>query len=133
GIAHLIGAEESMQRAVRSAGRKLRTILTGPLIVFLLFSAGLLALEYLPAPDDARYAIAALRPLNFSFLTWLQATTFFFPFGTIVLFVLGVIHGVRRWFAFFFLPISVLMLLKMYAAGSHGAFLDKFRYLTFVT
>ena len=43
------------------------------------------------------------------------------------------IHGVRKWFAFFFLPIGVLTLFKMYAAGSHGAFLDKFRYLTFVT
>jgi hypothetical protein len=133
GIAHVVGAEESMHRAVRSAGRNLRTIMTGPLVVFVLFGAGLLALEYLPAPDDARYAIAALRPLNFSFLTWLQAITFFFPFGIIVLFVLGVIHAVRRWFAFFVLPISVLTLLKMYAAGSHGAFLDKFRYLTFVT
>ncbi len=133
GCAHLAGAEESMHRAVRSVGRKLRTIMTGPLVVFLLVAAGLLALEYVPAPEGVRYAVAALRPLNFSFLTWLQAITFFSPFGIIVLFVLGVIHGVRRWLAFYLLPIGVLTLFKMYAAGSHGAFLDKFRYVTFVT
>jgi hypothetical protein len=133
GIAHVVGAEEQIERAVRSAGRHLRTIVTGPLSVFLLVGAGLLALEYVPIPDDLRYVIAGLRPLNFSFLTWLQAITLFLPFGIIVLFVLGVIHGVRWWFAMFFLPISLLVLLKMYAAGSHGAFLDKFRYLTFVT
>ncbi len=132
GIAHIVGAEEWMQRAVRSAGRHLQTIVTGPLVVFFLAGAGLLALEYVPIPNGW-WAMAALRPLNFSFLTWLQAITFFFPFGIVVLFVLGVIHGVRRWFAFFLLPIGVLTLFKMYAAGSHGAFLDKFRYLTFVT
>jgi hypothetical protein len=133
GIAHVVGAEEWMQRAVRSAGRHLRTIVTGPLAVFLLFSAGLLGLEFVPVPENWRYAIAGLRPLNFSFLTWLQTITLLFPFAIVVLFVLGVMHGVRRWYAFFFLPISVLTLFKIYASGSHGAFLDKFRYLTFVT
>ncbi len=132
-IAHVVGAEEALQRALRSLGQYLRTIVTGPLVVFLLVSAGLLALEYVPAPDDWRYASAALRPLNFSFLTWLQAIMLFFPFAIVVLFVLGVIHGVRRWLAFFLLPISLLVLLKAYASGSHGAFLDKFRYLAFVT
>ncbi len=111
----------------------LGTIVTGSLFVFLLVSAGLLALEYVPVPNDLRWVIAALRPLNFSFLTWLQAIALSFPFWIVVLFVLGVIHGVRRWFAFFFLPIGLVTLLKMYASGSHGAFLDKFRYLTFVT
>ncbi len=132
-VADVVGAEEWMQRAVRRAGRHLRSIVTGPLSVFLLVSAGLLALEFVPIPEDLRYAVAGLRPLNLSFLTWLQAISFFFPFGIIVLFVLGVIHGVRRWFAFFLLPISFLILLKVYASGSHGAFLDKFRYLAFVT
>ncbi len=133
GVAHLVGAEERMQRALRSAGRHLRTIITGPLVVFLLVSAGLLALEYVPVPDAWRYASAGLRPFNFSFLTWLQAIGLFFPFAIVVLFVLGVIHGVRRWFASFLLPITLLVLLKAYASASHGAFLDKFRYLTFVT
>jgi hypothetical protein len=133
GIAHVVGAEDSMQRAVRSTGRYLRMIVTGPLAVFLLASAALLALEYVPVPEDWRYVIAGLRPLNFSFLTWLQTITLLFPFAIVVLFVLGVIQGVRRWFAVFFLPISLLTLFKVYAAGSHGAFLDKFRYLTFVT
>jgi len=133
GIAHVVGAEESIQRGVRSAGRHLRSIVAGPLPLFLLFGAGLLALEYVPVGDALRSTSAGLRPLNFSFLTWLQAITFFFPFGIIVLFVLGVIHGVRRWLAFFILPIAVLTLLKVYASGSHGAFLDKFRYLAFVT
>ena len=132
GIAHVVGAEESLQRAVRSVGRSLRGIATGPLAVFLLAGAGLLGLEYVPVPEEWRYAIAGLRPLNFSFLTWLQTITLLFPFAIAVLFVLGVIHGVRRWLAFFVLPISLLTLFKVYASGSHGAFLDKFRYLTFV-
>jgi hypothetical protein len=133
GIGHTAGAEEWVQRKVRRAGRHLRSLVAGPLPVFLFVSAGLLALEYVPVPDDFRYLIAGIRPLNFSFLTWLQAIALFFPFGIIVLFVLGVIHSVRRWFTFFFLPISLLTLFKVYASASHGAFLDKFRYLTFVT
>ena len=133
GIAQVTGGEAAWRRALRSIGRHLRTIVAGPLPVFLLVAAGLLALEFVPVPAEWRYAIAGLRPLNFSFLTWLQAITLFFPFAIVVLFVLGVIHGVRHWFAFFLLPISLLVLLKVYASGSHGAFLDKFRYLTFVT
>lgn len=133
GLAHVVGAEEILQRALRSVGRVLRSIVAGPLVVFLLVSAGLLALEFVPVPAEWRYAIAGLRPLNFAFLTWLQAITLFFPFAIVVLFVLGVIHGTRRWLDFFVLPISLLVLLKVYASGSHGAFLDKFRYLTFVT
>jgi hypothetical protein len=133
GVAHVLGAEDRIQHAVWSTGRLLRPIFTGALPVFLVFSIGLLALEFVPVPDAFRYAIAGLRPLNFSFLTWLQAIVLFFPFGIVVLLVLGMIHGVRRWFAFFLLPISLLVVLKVYAAGSNGAFLDKFRYLTFVT
>lgn len=133
GIAHVAGIEDGLQRALRRAGQHLRSIVAGPLVVFLLVSVALLALEYVEVPDDWRYAFAALRPLDLSFLTWLQAITLFFPFAIVVLFVLGVIHGVRRWFAFFVLPISLLVLFKVYASGSHGAFLDKFRYLTFVT
>jgi hypothetical protein len=133
GLAHVVGAEEGAQRMVGAAGQQLRTILTGPLSVFLLVSGGLLALEYVPMPDDWRYAIVSIRPLNFSFLTWLQAITLFYPFAIVVLSVLGMIHAVRQWFAFFLLPISVLLLLNFYASVSHGPFLDKFRYLTFVT
>ena len=133
GIAHVVGAEERMQRAVRSGGRLLRTIVAGPPVVFLLASAALLALEFFEVPDAWRYAFAALRPLNLSFLTWLQAITLLFPFGIVVLFVLGVMYGVRQWFGFFLLPISLLVMLRLYASGSNGPFLDKFRYLTFVT
>ena len=133
GVAHVVGAEEALQRALQSVGRFLRSIVAGPLAPFLVVSAGLFALELVPVPADRRYAFAALRPLNFAFLTWLQTITLFFPFAIVVLFVLGMIHGVRRWFTFFLLPISLLVLLKVYAAGSHGAFLDKFRYLAFVT
>ena len=133
GIGHVVDAEDPMQRAVRTAGRRLQTLLTGPRAVFLLVAAVLLGLEYVPVPENWRYAIAALRPLNFAFLTWLQTIMLLFPFAIVVLFVLGVIHGVRRWFALFLLPISVLTLFKIYASGSHGAFLDKYRYLTFVT
>ncbi len=134
GVAHVVGAEGMLQRTLRGAGRRLRTtILTGPLVVFVLAGVGLLALEYVPMPDDWRYPIVALRPLNFSFLTWLQAIALFFPFAIVVLFLLGMIHGVRQWFDFFVLPISLLVMLNVYASGSSGAFLDKFRYLTFVT
>jgi hypothetical protein len=133
GVAHVIGAEERLQQAVRKAGHWLQTIVMGPLGAFLAVAVALLALEYVPIPESLRWVVAALRPLNFSFLTWLQALTFFFPFAIVLLLVLGAIHGVRRWFAFFLLPITVVMLLKMYAAGSHGAFLDKFRYVALVT
>jgi hypothetical protein len=133
GLAHVAGAEATLQRALWSVGRLLRTIVTGPLAVFLVASAALLALEFVPIPADWRYPVAGLRPLNFAFLTFLQAITLFFPFAIVVLFVLGLVHGVRRWLTFFLLPISLLVVLKVYAAGSHGAFLDKFRYLTFVT
>lgn len=133
GVARVAGADDALRGALRSAGRYARAIVAGPRAGFLLVALGFLALEFVPVPADWRYAVAALRPLNFAFLTWLQAIMLLFPFAIVVLFVLGVIHGVRRWLDFLLLPISLLVLLKVYAAGSHGAFLDKFRYLALVT
>lgn len=132
-VACVVEAEGRLQSGLDNVGDRLRTIVAGPLPAFLAAATALLALEYLPITDAWRYPMAALRPLDFSFLTWLQAIALLFPFAIVVLFVLGLVHGVRRWFAFLLLPISLLVLLKVYASASHGAFLDKFRYLALVT
>ena len=60
--------------------------------------------------DSGRLAIRGRRfsAAQLVVLDVVAGDSFFFPFGIIVLFVLGVIHGVRRWFAFFLLPISLL-------------------------
>jgi hypothetical protein len=76
---------------------------------------------------------AGLRPLNLSFLLMPWSRGVFLPFGIVVLFVLGTVHGVRHCLAFFVLPVSTLVLFKVYASASHGVFFERFRYLTYLT
>ena len=132
GVAKTFGWESGVRRAAWAAVRFARSIIAGPLSIFLLVVAVLFGLQCLPRLGSISYVIDAIAPLNFSFLLLPQKLGIFLPFGFIALFILGVVHAARRWFSFFLLPITLLVLFKMYAAAAQGNF-EHFRYLTFLT
>ncbi len=78
---------------------------------------------------QAKWVLAGLNPLNLSIfqLPFLLATLF--QPGIVVLFVLGIIHGFRRWRSTMGLPVALVGLWGIYATASHGVFLEAFRYL----
>jgi hypothetical protein len=134
GVAKTLGWEPAVRRAAGVAARFLRTIVTGRLSVFVAVAVGFAALEFLPwSGNEVGWMVAGLRPLNLSFLTMPWWLSVFLPLGIIALFVLGTIYALRRWLAFFLLPVSSLILFKVYASASHGVFFERFRYLTFLT
>ncbi len=143
GMAKTLGWESRLRDMVRRTLQLVSSIVTARLSVFLFVSLALASLELWPLGTDiVGWAVAGLRPLNFSFLNmpWMLGISLplpgtpcvFLPFGLIVLFVLGMVYGLRRWVPFCLLPISVVILLKVYAAASHGVFFERLRYLTFV-
>ena len=131
-VAKELGWEAEMRRAVRGAGRLVRSIVAGRLSIFVLATAALLAMRFLPRMGPVSYAIDGIAPLNLSFLLMPQKLGVFLPVGLIVLFVLGLVHSTRRWVSFVLLPITLLTLFKTYASATQGAF-EAFRYLTFLT
>jgi hypothetical protein len=131
--AKAFGFEGTLGRAVRRTGELLRSILAGPLGRFLAVAVGLVLLGQLSWPTPARWLIDGFEPLNLSFLNLPWALGVFLPAGVIVLFALGLIHATRRWSSFCLLPITVLILFKVYVSAAHGTYFETFRYLTFVT
>ena len=132
GAAKIFGWEQQVRQAMSAVGRWTRAVVAGRLPIFLLVIAALFALQCLPWMGSVSYVIDGIAPLNFSFLLLPQKLSIFLPWGLIGLFILGVIHAVRRWFSFFLLPITLLTLFKMYAAAAQGNY-EHFRYLTFLT
>jgi len=130
--ARIFGWEAEVRRAAADGGRLLRSVVSGPLSVFVLASLVLCAVQWLPWMGHLSYVLAALAPLNLSFLRLPWKLGVFLPVGVIILFVLGVVHGTRRWLTFLMLPISLLILFKLYDIAMQGVF-EGFRYLTFVT
>lgn len=132
GLAKELGWDTSVRRAAQGVGQLLRSIIAGPLPIFLLVTAALVAIGFLPWVGHLSYAIEGIAPLSLSFLLLPQKLGVFLPFGFIALFVLGMIHATRHWLSFFLLPISFVVLFKIYAAATQGM-LESFRYLTFLT
>jgi hypothetical protein len=128
----VFGCEAAVQRAAAAGGGLVRSVVSGPLLLFVLASLALLAVQCLPWMGHLSYAIAALAPLNVSFVLLPMKLAVFLPIGVIVLFILGVVHGARRWLASLLLPISSLILFKLYDSATRGIF-EGFRYLTFLT
>lgn len=134
GLSRLAGWEPAILGAARRVAAALRALVTGPAAILILVAVGLAALELVQWPgNELGWMIAALRPLNLSFLTLPGLLAVFLPFGIVALFVLGMVHSLRRWFAFFLLPVSTIILFKIYASASHGVFFERLRYLTFLT
>lgn len=134
GVVRAWGWEAVVRRAGRATANVLWAVVAGRLSVFLGFAVGLAVLEFLPWPTDiVGWAIAGLRPLNLSFLSMYWTLSAFLALGFIVLSGLGVIHGLRRSLAFLLLPVSFLVLLKVYASASHGVLFERLRYLAFLT
>jgi hypothetical protein len=130
--ARVFGWEAEIRRAATAGGRLVRSVVSGPLSVFVLASLVVCAVQWLPRMGHLSYALEALAPLNLSFLRLPWKLGVFLPVGVIILFVLGVVHGTRRWLAFLLLPISLLILFKLYDGAMQGVF-EGFRYLTFLT
>lgn len=134
GAAAVLGWEAPVQRAARRFGGWVLALLRAPLGIFLLVCIPLAWLEFVSwSGTDASWIIAGLRPFNFSFLTLPGSLSVFLPFGFILLFLLGIVYTLRRWFSFLLLPVSLLVLFKIYGAAAHGVFFERFRYLTFLT
>jgi hypothetical protein len=134
GVLRAWGWEPAVRRVARRAANLLNELVAGPLSVFLVAAVGLALLEFLPWPTDiVGWAIAGLRPLNLSFLSMFWTLGVFLAFGFVALSALGVIHALRRWLAFLLLPVSFVILLKVYASASHGALFERLRYLAFLT
>jgi hypothetical protein len=133
-LATLLGWRPVIHRATRRALEGLRSLVSGRLSILVIVTVGLALLEIVQWPgNEVGWMIAALRPLNFSFLTMPWWLSLFLPFGFVILFVLGMVHTLRRWLAFFLLPVSTIILFRIYASASHGVFFERFRYLTFLT
>jgi len=133
-VARTCGWEPALRRAVTAAVDLLRSVVSGRLPVFLIVAGGLALLEFLPWPGNVwGWAAAGLRPLNLSFLTMYWTLSIFLAFGFIALSGLGWIHALRRWAVFLLLPLSFLVLLKVYSSASHGVLFERLRYLAFLT
>jgi hypothetical protein len=133
-VVRTCGWESTLHRAGKAAVDFLLSVVRAPLPVFLIVAGALALLEFVRWPGDIwGWAIAGLRPLNLSFLTMYWTLGVFLAFGFILLSALGLIHGLRRWSAFLLLPISFLVLLKVYASASHGVLFERLRYLAFLT
>jgi hypothetical protein len=133
-LAHALDREPAVRRLTDSGARALHALVAARRWIFVLVAAGFATLEFVEWPADRiGWMAAGLRPLNLSFLMMPWSLGVFLPFGIIVLFVLGTVHAVRHWFSFFVLPVSTLVLFKIYASASHGVFFERFRYLTYLT
>ncbi len=132
-LAAVLGWQAHAQRAAHAVLAGLRALIAAPLWVLAAVVAGLLLIDRLPWPLHARWLLAGLQPVNLSFLNMPRALGVFLPWGLIALFLLGVVHAVRRWFAFALLPFTLIILFKVYASAGHGAFFEMFRYLTYLT
>jgi hypothetical protein len=125
--------QAAMQRAAAASVEFLHSIVSARLPIFLIAAGALAALEFLPWPGNIwGWAAAGLRPLNLSFLAMYWTLGALVAFAFVALSVLGVIHGLRRWPAFLLLPITFVVLLKVYATASHGVLFERWRYLAFL-
>lgn len=89
-------------------------------------------------PGDPRvgWAIDGLFPFNPSFLTPPRFLAVYLPLGLVLLIVLGTIDAFRRPFRTFFLPLSLLVLWRVYYSATHGyggPFYERFRFMTYLT
>jgi hypothetical protein len=131
--AMLLHGEGAIRAAARRGVDGLRRLLTGPAWRLLAVGIALMALELVQWPgNEWGWMAAALRPLNLSFLLLPSLLGVVLPFGIVILFVLGMVHTLRRWFTFLLLPVSALLLFKIYASAAHGVFFERMRYLTFL-
>jgi hypothetical protein len=82
------------------------------------------------------WAIDGLFPFNPSFLTPPRFLVVYLPLGLVLLIVLGTIGAFRRLITTFFLPLSLLVLWRVYYSATHGfggPFYERFRFLTYLT
>jgi hypothetical protein len=129
----VLGWEPHVRRAARTLIAWFRSLIAGPLWVLVAVVVALFVIDRLPWSLHTRWLVAGLQPINLSFLNMPRALGVFLPWGLIALFVLGLVHAVRRWFAFALLPFTLIMLFKVYASAGHGVFFEMFRYLTVLT
>lgn len=110
-------------RALRASRRELAL---GVAVALLSLSPLLFPLE-----NETAWIVEALHPLNPSFLTLpFFAAVLLVPVGTIALFALGAIHGLRRLFAFGLFPLGVIVTYRLYFSASHHAPFELLRYST---
>jgi len=82
------------------------------------------------------WAIDGLFPFNPSFLTPPRFLAVFLPLGLVLLIVTGTIGAFRRPLTTLLLPLSVLVLWRVYYSATHGyggPFYERFRFLTYLT
>lgn len=97
-------------------------------------AAGLLALRLtfeLDSPE-LQWVVAGLNPLHLGIFQLPILVTAVLPLGFAVLLALGFVHSLRRWRAFFGLPLAVLLLWGVYHRASHEAPREAFRYLCLI-
>jgi hypothetical protein len=133
GAACLLGWDDAIRAAAGRAAALARALVTAPLWLLIAVVGGLAVLELIQWPGtEWAWLVSGLRPLNVSFLLLPSLLSVVLPFGVVVLFVLGMVHGVRHWREFLLLPISMLVLFKIYANASHGVYFERLRYLTYL-
>ncbi|RJO63745.1 MAG: hypothetical protein C4523_19580 [Myxococcales bacterium] len=120
-----------LERLLRWPLWKLAVLISALLLFWLVF--GLLNIHGILSAQKIEWLLDAFQPLNPSFFSLPYAMGFFLPFGIVVLFIFGVVHAFRRLDGFFMLPLSLLILYKVYFSASHGVFYEIFRYLTKIT
>jgi hypothetical protein len=81
---------------------------------------------------EIQWVVTGLNPLHLGILQLPIFLTTVLPLVFAVLLVLGFLHGVRRWRAFFGLPLAVLLLWGVYHRASHEAPREAFRYLCLI-
>lgn len=80
-------------------------------------------------PVPLSWLLSGWNPMGLSALQLPFMLATVFPAGLVLLFVLGLVYGVRRWRATLGMPLALLGLWGLYFEASHEAFLEAFRYL----
>ncbi len=74
--------------------------------------------------------LSGVNPFEFSFMNLPFFLYTDIPLAGILLFILGTIYMLRYWRRFFLLPVSLIILYKIYYTASHLAFFEMIRYMT---
>ncbi|MEO8601954.1 MAG: hypothetical protein ABI629_05205 [bacterium] len=130
--AHAFGWSGVVERLAARGAAALRALFSGPLWRLLLVAAVLGLAHMRPWIGHISYLLDGIDPFLWTFLWLPLKLAVFLPVGFVALFLLGTIHGLRHWASFLLLPLSLLVLYKVYASATQGA-LENFRYMTFLT
>ncbi|OGS11149.1 MAG: hypothetical protein A2234_02510 [Elusimicrobia bacterium RIFOXYA2_FULL_58_8] len=137
GEAVLKNIESGLLEMVVKFTRRLAGLSWGGLAAVFLLSFLVLPLLIISVTDKTgaglRWLFSGINPLELSFFNLPFFLFTYLPLGVIVLFLLGVIYSLRHWRRFCLLPVSLIILYKVYYDASHRVFFEIIRYSTALT